>query len=228
MQRMRYGLQLPPWRSQSAVPAPPDLRDWLPTDHLAWFVRDVVDQLDLTPFLRAYRSRHGRQGKPRKDSKPSASRSDGLHAVMTARLASADGKALYALRRQTIEPVFGQHKDIRGARRFLAAARAGRLRGRVEAAVRHPQPAQAVAPYPQPTSTDAACHLSGGDRRPRPPSRPAPMAARAVPATPKPHHSTAEVAGPGPFGNTLYLVYLGRGRVTGASAYDVGGSRALG
>ena len=35
---------------------PPDLRDWLPADHLAWFVRDVVDQLDLDPFLRAYRA----------------------------------------------------------------------------------------------------------------------------------------------------------------------------
>jgi transposase len=35
---------------------PPDLRDWLPADHLAWFVRDVVDQLDLEPFLRAYRA----------------------------------------------------------------------------------------------------------------------------------------------------------------------------
>jgi transposase len=35
---------------------PPDLRDWLPTDHLAWFVRDVVDQLDLNLFLRAYRA----------------------------------------------------------------------------------------------------------------------------------------------------------------------------
>jgi hypothetical protein len=31
---------------------PPDPRDWLPADHLAWFVRDVVDQLDLGPFLR--------------------------------------------------------------------------------------------------------------------------------------------------------------------------------
>jgi len=40
---------------------PPDLRDWLPTDHLAWFVLDVVDQLDLGPFLRAYRADgHGR------------------------------------------------------------------------------------------------------------------------------------------------------------------------
>jgi transposase len=35
---------------------PPDLRDWLPADHLAWFVSDVVDQLDLAPFLRAYRA----------------------------------------------------------------------------------------------------------------------------------------------------------------------------
>jgi hypothetical protein len=34
----------------------PDLRDWLPADHLAWFVRDVVDQLDLEPFLHAYRA----------------------------------------------------------------------------------------------------------------------------------------------------------------------------
>jgi hypothetical protein len=30
---------------------PPDLRDWLPDGHLAWFVLDVVDQLDLTAFL---------------------------------------------------------------------------------------------------------------------------------------------------------------------------------
>jgi transposase len=34
---------------------PPDLRDWLPQEHLAWFVLDVVDQLDLAPFYRAHR-----------------------------------------------------------------------------------------------------------------------------------------------------------------------------
>jgi transposase len=40
---------------------PPDLRDWLPSSHLAWFVLDVVDQLNLGPFLKAYRSGgHGR------------------------------------------------------------------------------------------------------------------------------------------------------------------------
>jgi transposase len=38
-----------------------DLREWLPGDHLAWFVLDVVDQLDLYPFLKAYRTDgHGR------------------------------------------------------------------------------------------------------------------------------------------------------------------------
>jgi hypothetical protein len=40
---------------------PPDVGDWLPADHLAWLVLDVVDQLDLGPFLKAYRADgHGR------------------------------------------------------------------------------------------------------------------------------------------------------------------------
>src|SRR5512132_1826751 len=40
---------------------PPDIRDWLPSNHLAWFVLDVVEQLDLGPFLAAYRADgHGR------------------------------------------------------------------------------------------------------------------------------------------------------------------------
>jgi Transposase DDE domain len=64
-------------------------------------------------------ARHGRQGKPRKDGKPSASRSDGLRAEMKAKLASEAGKARYAKRRETVEPVFGQIKEQQGARRFL-------------------------------------------------------------------------------------------------------------
>jgi transposase len=40
---------------------PPDLREWLPEDHLAWFVLDAVAELDLSPFVGAYRSDgHGR------------------------------------------------------------------------------------------------------------------------------------------------------------------------
>jgi transposase len=40
---------------------PPSLRDWLAADHLAWFVLEVVDELDLAAFYRAYREDgHGR------------------------------------------------------------------------------------------------------------------------------------------------------------------------
>ncbi len=34
---------------------PPSLREWLPEGHLAWFVIDAVDRLDLTAFYGAYR-----------------------------------------------------------------------------------------------------------------------------------------------------------------------------
>jgi transposase len=34
---------------------PPSLRDWLPEGHFAWFVIDVVGELDLAAFLAAYR-----------------------------------------------------------------------------------------------------------------------------------------------------------------------------
>jgi transposase len=34
---------------------PPSLREWLPEDHLAWFVLDAVDAMDLRSFLAGYR-----------------------------------------------------------------------------------------------------------------------------------------------------------------------------
>lgn len=33
---------------------PPDMRDWLPKKHLAWFIIDIVSNMDLTPFNRVY------------------------------------------------------------------------------------------------------------------------------------------------------------------------------
>jgi transposase len=40
---------------------PPSLREWLPEDHLAWFVIDAVAQFDLAVFYAAYRADgHGR------------------------------------------------------------------------------------------------------------------------------------------------------------------------
>jgi len=40
---------------------PPSLAEWLPADHLAWFVLDVVGELDVSAFVAAYRS-DGRGG----------------------------------------------------------------------------------------------------------------------------------------------------------------------
>ena len=34
---------------------PPDLRDWLPAGHLAWFVLETVGEMDLSRFYAAYR-----------------------------------------------------------------------------------------------------------------------------------------------------------------------------
>jgi hypothetical protein len=42
-------------RDQSFL-LPPSLRDWLPEDHLAWFVIEAVDELDLAAFFAAYRA----------------------------------------------------------------------------------------------------------------------------------------------------------------------------
>src|SRR3954452_1962551 len=41
-------------REQSFL-MPPDLREWLPEGHLAWFVIDAVGELDLAAFYGDYR-----------------------------------------------------------------------------------------------------------------------------------------------------------------------------
>lgn len=44
-----------------ALLMPPSLREWLPEGHLAWFLLNTVDELDLAPFYAAYRADgHGR------------------------------------------------------------------------------------------------------------------------------------------------------------------------
>jgi transposase len=90
----------------------------LAADSGYWSIANLTQIADA-PQLLIPPPRHGRHGKPRKDGKPSASRSDGLRAAMTARLQNEDGKARYAKRKETVEPVFGQIKEQQGARRFL-------------------------------------------------------------------------------------------------------------
>jgi transposase len=82
-----------------------------------WSIANLTSIRDA-PELLVWPSKTGRTGKPRKDGKPSTSRSDGLRAAMFAKLRSEAGKACYAKRKQTVEPVFGQLKEQQGARQF--------------------------------------------------------------------------------------------------------------
>ncbi len=43
------------WDLDQGLLLPPSLREWLPEDHLAWFIQDAVESLDLDPFLDRYR-----------------------------------------------------------------------------------------------------------------------------------------------------------------------------
>jgi transposase len=48
-------------RREQGFLLPPDVRDWLPADHLAWFVIDAVASMDRAVFYGAYRADgHGR------------------------------------------------------------------------------------------------------------------------------------------------------------------------
>jgi hypothetical protein len=90
----------------------------LAADSGYWSIANV-SAIPGAPELLIPPARHGRHGKPRKDGKPSESRNDGLRAVMQAKLDSTQGKACYALRSRTIEPVFGQVKTVQGGGRFM-------------------------------------------------------------------------------------------------------------
>ena len=48
-------------RGEQGFLLPPDVRDWVPADHLAWFVIDAVKEMELGAFYAAYRADgHGR------------------------------------------------------------------------------------------------------------------------------------------------------------------------
>ena len=53
-----------PWTQDQAFLLPPSLRDWLAEDHLAWFILDVVSQLDLSVIERAIQSKDARDQRP--------------------------------------------------------------------------------------------------------------------------------------------------------------------
>jgi len=53
-----------PYTLDQQLLLPPDLRTWLPEGHLALYVSDVVDALDLSVILRVYEAADPRGGVP--------------------------------------------------------------------------------------------------------------------------------------------------------------------
>jgi hypothetical protein len=52
-----------PYQPTQDLLLPPSLRDWLPQDHLAHYISDTIDALDLSAFYRRYEG-----GRPRVQS----------------------------------------------------------------------------------------------------------------------------------------------------------------
>jgi transposase len=90
----------------------------LAADSGYWSIANA-SSIPAAPELLIPPARHGRHGKPRKDGRPSESKSDALRAAMRAKLDDGPGKADYAQRSRTIEPVFGQVKTVQGGWRFM-------------------------------------------------------------------------------------------------------------
>ncbi len=53
-----------PWTQDQRYLLPPSLQEWLPEDHLAWFILDVVSQLDLRAIEGAIQSKDARGQRP--------------------------------------------------------------------------------------------------------------------------------------------------------------------
>ena len=76
-----------------------------------------LEELGLDPYLATGRQKHHETPVTSAVAAPAAGAS--ATEKMRAKLRLATGRALYAARKQIIEPVFGQIKSARGIRRFL-------------------------------------------------------------------------------------------------------------
>ncbi len=93
---------------------------------------EVLEQTGVAAFIPPGRQSHAAQpappavaavlaaaGLPSPEAQEEPSPIDSVPAVRRATLATPAGRAAYAKRKQTVEPVFGQIKECRGLRRFL-------------------------------------------------------------------------------------------------------------
>jgi len=130
-----------PYSPKQAFLLPPSPTEWLPDDHLAYFVMDVVAQLDLSAIHRRCQSADPRGTQPyhpvmmtsllvygycvgvvssrkiEQRGRPPDNLT--IKQRMVRKLTTKAGRAVYALRKKIVEPVFGRIKEARGLRRFL-------------------------------------------------------------------------------------------------------------
>jgi transposase len=75
-----------------------------------------VTKWRVEPFIPPRRQKHSEEPKPVLGRPPNDM---GIKECMIRKLATKTGRAVYALRKKIVEPVFGQIKEARGLRRFL-------------------------------------------------------------------------------------------------------------
>jgi hypothetical protein len=83
-----------------------------------WRASNVDGSIINAPELFINVAKASRRGRPRKDGGRSEAKSDHLISTMNERLGTERGRAILRARRTSVEPVFGQIKEGRGARRF--------------------------------------------------------------------------------------------------------------
>jgi transposase len=104
-----------PPKGADGTPTPiPNTAD---TGYFSERAAEGLKQMGMDPYLAVERQKHHDASVGSETTAPSAEAS--VKEEMRYKLRSAAGKALYAARKQIVEPVFGQIKAARGIRRFL-------------------------------------------------------------------------------------------------------------
>jgi len=86
-----------------------------------YFSADNVKQCEsaeVVPYISDHQERHNRTWEERFKTPPPCSEDADAVTMMAHRLRTAEGKAIYAKRKSTVETVFGIIKEVMGFRRF--------------------------------------------------------------------------------------------------------------
>jgi transposase len=105
------GIDRPVEAQGQAVPIPNLMDNGYYSEQAA----QAVAELGLDPYMATGRQKHHAAGA----ALPAVAAPTTAKEAMTAKLRTAAGRKLYALRKTIVEPVFGQIKGARGIRRFL-------------------------------------------------------------------------------------------------------------